>query len=219
MLTPYSTRFVNRLNLSLPWKRLQERVFGFDPQIFNSRGPIYLDGHWQSYHYFDSVEVQLRRDLSFTHLSSAIKASGAKIQSQEYVMLHIRRGDYISNPSAAQRHGILPLQYYQNAISILGSKLSKPLRILVFSDDYEWCKENLRTLGGNLEFTSDIDPEGASDMYFMSLCKHHIIANSTYSWWGAWLAGKDGLTIAPKSWFADGHASASDLIPPHWTTI
>jgi hypothetical protein len=135
-------------------------------------------------------------------------------------MLHIRRGDYVNSPSAAKFHGVLPLSYYQQAIETL--LLNKPdAHFFIFSDDLPWAKE---ALPKNLKITfveNALQADAAAqELQLMTECKHHIIANSSLSWWGAWLRqdGK-GLVFAPNRWISDNSLDLSNLLPSSWRRI
>lgn len=219
LLKPYSTRFVNRLNLALPWKRIKEPQFHFDAGILRLTPPLYLDGHWQSYKYFSDIESTLRYDLAFTELPPEFSSEASTFTGDDSVMLHIRRGDYVSDSRVAQIHGALSLDYYYRALEQLSSLTSTKLRLFVFSDDYDWVRQNFTPAGYKPELACDLTPGPAHDLYFMSLCRHHIIANSSFSWWSAWLSERRGITMAPRTWFHDASRDTSDLVPPDWRLI
>ena len=141
------------------------------------------------------------------------------IEGTEAVSMHIRRSDYVSGPYVHNRFYLCPLSYYYAAIEILRKSLSYP-DFFVFSDDIQWVKENLR-----LEYpTRYVDHNGPErdyeDLRLMSLCKHHVIANSTFSWWGAWLStNPEKIVIAPQHWFKDAKRCTKDLIPGTWIRL
>ena len=128
----------------------------------------------------------------------------------------MRRGDYVTLPSAKNHYKLCSLEYYKQAIEYLKNRLTK-FELFVFSDDILWCKENL-----TFEFPVNFIESGnsQSDLYLMSRCKHNVIANSSFSWWGAWLnSNKNKIVIAPNDWFIDETIDTSDLIPPSWVRI
>jgi hypothetical protein len=135
------------------------------------------------------------------------------------VSLHIRRGDYVSNKSTLQFHGLLEMDYYLQAISQIKEK-EKAIELFVFSDDLAWCQSHLN-LSEKIHF---VDVNSKRDFHFdlflMSHCKHNIIANSSFSWWGAWLnKNSEKIVIAPKKWLADTSVNTKDIIPSTWIQI
>ncbi len=186
-------------------------------QINKSKGMLILNGYWQSYKYFESNWDTIKSEISLkdTVLNSYKLAIAQEIKSSNSISLHIRRGDYLQSPS----HTSLKLDYYYKAVKILKKKGTE--RIFIFSDDLVWAKKNLNNLSNTVFVEQDIQyPQ--SDLYLMSLAKHNIIANSTFSWWGAWLNNNDGKkVIAPRNWFTDNTRNKyiSDLIPQSWILI
>lgn len=178
----------------------------------------YLEGFWQSELYFIKYENQIRDYFDF---KSDIKNENSglveTIKSHAHsVSIHIRRGDYVSNVEANKFHGLCSLEYYKDAVNYLSTKFKK-LNLYVFSDDLDWCKEHLK-FDFPMEFIQTLNPQ--SDLYLMTQCQHNIIANSSFSWWGAWLNGyKDKIVIAPKKWFADSSINTTDLIPKSWIKL
>lgn len=179
----------------------------------------YLAGYWQSEHYFKSAEDTIRSDFSFSkELSGLNRDIDSQIAQSNAVSVHIRRGDYASHAKTKAMLGTLPLSYYAAAIGFIADKVPQP-QFFVFSDDIAWAKENLKItqpcqfIGHNQGEYSYID------MQLMSLCKHQIIANSSFSWWGAWLnSNVEKIVIAPYRWFANAN-DAGDLIPADWIKL
>ena len=141
-----------------------------------------------------------------------------EIIATESVSLHVRHGDYVTNADTNSFHGVCSLDYYKNAVSKI--KQEMPLPFFIFSDDIIWAKENLDFIG-NMTF---IEYNGATpdheEMYLMSLCQHNIIANSSFSWWGAWLnQNPNKIIIAPQNWFNDVSLDTKDLIPNEWIRL
>jgi hypothetical protein len=170
---------------------LQERVHIFDEELFiNCPDNIDLFGYFQTEKYFKHIEDEIRSDFSFNlNLYENCKAHINSLNS-EVISLHIRRGDYISNSN----HPVQTLEYYKKALEQLPTEIS----VLIFSDDCEWCSS--QELFDNDRFMTSENSSVDADLCLMSLCKYHIIANSSLSWWGAWLA-QSKHTIAPKNWF------------------
>ena len=184
---------------------------------------IIMDGFWQDYKYPTGIEVALKSRINSRLRCCQYPMNLEKqIRSESALALHVRRGDYVSNPQANEFHGALSATYYNKAISSFGA--SKHLdTIYVFSDDSNWCRENL-TANYKLVFMSDLldDICDFDELQLMSACSYFIIANSTFSWWAAWLSNSDGSHIlAPSAWFQDETANARSLrlIPKDWARI
>lgn len=177
----------------------------------------YLDGYWQNPLYFSQNKVELTREfLPRAPLSpSALAWKDHISQASNSVSLHVRRGDYVENAHTNNVHGTCSLEYYQHAIEKIRSEVHNPV-FFVFSDDIEWCKVNLSSLA-EVEFV-DNTTSAIDDLMLMRHCKHSIIANSTFSWWGAWLK-LDGLVIAPINWFSDSSRSTQSLFPISWLKV
>lgn len=178
---------------------------------------LYLDGYWQSEKYFLSNADSIRNDfdLSYLNTNPVLESIIEKITSRESISIHVRRGDYVTNASANAHHGTCDLDYYYRAINKLVEKIPIDVSFFIFSDDVSWCKENLRISSEHFYVETK---EDYHDLYLMSICKHNIIANSSFSWWGAWLNDNASKNIiAPKKWFATD--ATTDLIPENWIKI
>lgn len=189
---------------------VQEKFFHFDQELLDlCPNEVSLYGFFQSEKWFKHIEKQIREDFSF---KSEIYEPCVKMISQveSPISLHIRRGDFTFN----ENHPLQPIQYYENALEYF----NKDSTFIVFSDDPDWCKQQKL-------FDSDrfLIAEGNSnyvDMCLMTLCSGHIIANSSFSWWGAWLANSKKV-IAPKNWFGPKliHNDTKDLYCEGWEII
>lgn len=203
------------------WHYYKERAFKFDSQLIELPDNSYIEGYWQSYKYFADIESELRKELIpreiFSHQDSLIEAQILSANAQA-ISLHVRRGDYVTNKKAAKNHGLCPKAYYDKAVANILAHVKKP-HFFVFSDDIQWTRKNT-SLPGKVIYVDHNSSENAfQDLRLMSLCDHHIVANSSFSWWGAWLSSKaDGRIIAPINWFADGR-STDDLTPSHWIRL
>jgi len=210
------------ISLGLGFKNIafKENKFGYDDTFEKIRHPMYLNGYWQSEKYFISAKDKLRKELC---LVNALGDTSRKILDEivqcAAVSLHIRRGDYITNPSAAAVHGVCSLDYYYPAIRHITTHVQNPY-FFVFSDDPQWAKDNLK-ISQPVRFVEANGPDrGAEDIWLMKSCNHHIIANSSFSWWAAWLNNRqDKIVIAPRIWFLDKKINAKDLIPEQWHRI
>ena len=179
----------------------------------------YLMGYWQSEKYFQFIEAIIRADFVFKQaMSNSNQLIANQIEQSNAVSLHVRRGDYANNPLTAATHGLCSMDYYMQAIQHIGECVYEP-NFFIFSDDIVWVKENLKINFPCFYVDGNYGEESYNDMRLMSLCKHHIIANSSFSWWGAWLnqyAGK--IVIAPNKWFAHD-TDVKDLLPESWVKL
>jgi hypothetical protein len=200
-----------------PHHYIREKSFSFNQKIFNYSGHLYLDGYWQSEKYFNNVSNLIRSDFIFKDAYNISNQNISKfIKSVNAVSLHVRRSDYVHNAVANQQHGTCSLEYYEKSIEYISGRI-KDIHIFVFSDDPSWIKSNLKVAYPifYIEETKNYE-----DMQLMSMCKHHIIANSTFSWWGAWLNPNfNKIVIAPKKWFNNSDIDTKDLIPDSWIKI
>lgn len=199
-----------------------EPHFHFDPTL-ESLGPnIYIEGYFQSWKYFMGIRNVILKDFSY---KSVPQGANKKIldtikADPNSVSLHIRRGDYVTNKDASSFHGLKDMEYYTAALNVIKKKIKKP-NVYVISNDPKWCKKNL-DLGVPTTIIDNNDDVtgGAEDMRLMRACRHNIMANSSFSWWGAWLnENSDKIVVAPKQWFNDPSIDTSDLIPEDWVRL
>ena len=177
-----------------------------------------LDGYYQNISEFENVIEDVRQQFTFknTFDQNICELSDEILKQEHSVCLHVRRSDYVNNPSANSYHGVIGLKYYKNAQKLIEKKYSNPV-YYVFSDDISWCKKNLKS-DYEMHFVGD-EYSGDRDsghLYLMQTCKNHIIANSSFSWWAAFLSNSE-YTIAPKRWRTDG--TGCDIILDHWEKI
>jgi len=172
----------------------------FDKNLLDTKGDIYLDGFWQNEEYFKDIRDEILKDFTLKNqISNEAKKHLSSIKSSQSVSLHVRRGDYVQNTHTNSVHGTCGLGYYQKAIKHIEQTVQNPI-FYIFSDDIPWCKENFDFLK-NKVFV-DNTKSAFDDLELMKNCKHNIIANSTFSWWGAWLnINEQKIVIAPKIWF------------------
>ncbi|MBL7921771.1 MAG: alpha-1,2-fucosyltransferase [Bacteroidia bacterium] len=198
-----------------------EHHFNFHTEFLNLPKDTYLNGYWQSEKYFNSFREKLLTEITLKEpLSAAALLIDKNIGEVNSVSLHVRRGDFVSLKSANQFHGYLELDYYKAALEQVKNKVPDPV-FFIFSDDLDWCKTHLDFIEKK-QFVdgkaNDITTQ--EELILMSRCKHTIIANSSFSWWGAWLnQNKSKKIIAPKNWFADKKINTNDLIPADWIKI
>lgn len=227
LLNRWSNRVVQYIYTKYPMPKLygcqthiREKSFHFDPDILRLKGDVYLDGYWQSEMYFRDIQDIVRKEFTFRNESDRNNTGLADlIRSETAVSLHVRRGDYITDTSIHAVHGTCSLDYYRSSIGLMASRVERPY-FFIFSDDPEWAKAHL-TLSHPVTYVTNNGTDRAyEDMRLMSLCKHHIIANSSFSWWGAWLsAAPDKMVIAPARWFKSGEHNTKDLIPIAWVRL
>ena len=223
----YRNDIVSKIKrLFIPAKLIQESSLNFEPAILNSGNQVYLNGYWQSEKYFESIRTVLLSDFtlrqSFLDKHTAdegITTIKTQIETTPSVSVHFRRGDYITDSITNSVHGTCTADYYRNAINLIRQKVASA-HLFLFSDDPEWLLKN--RLFNDLPTTVVTTSNKHLDMYLMSLCQHNIIANSSFSWWGAWLnRNPEKLVIAPEKWFANGNMNdqTTDLIPEKWIRI
>jgi hypothetical protein len=198
---------------------IAEPYFHYWPEINNVPQDCYLVGYWQSEKYFKDVTSVIRSDFTFKEPLVKQNAAVAKqINQVNAVSLHVRRGDYASNSRTTATHGLCSLEYYSNAIKYVAERIEEPV-FFIFSDDVEWVKENLKMKLPCRYVEHNQGMDSYNDMHLMSLCQHHIIANSSFSWWGAWLnPNQDKLVVAPKRWFVND-SNVEDLFLQGWVSL
>jgi hypothetical protein len=197
----------------------------------------YFEGFWQNEKYFLDYSDQIRADFSLTQKSlddmsprikqieTELKNSANQNQNTKTISLHIRRGDYVSNPITSANHTNLELDYYYKALAQITSKIGEGnIKIYIFSDDIDWVKIHLKLSNYSVEYVSNSGEKNNTkpheELYLMSLCQHHIIANSSFSWWGAWLnPNPQKIVVAPKQWLKNNSIDTSDVCPPSWIRI
>lgn len=180
----------------------------------------YLKGFWQSEKYFIDAAALLHKDFTFRQPFDNKNAECAALISQvNAVSLHVRRGDYVSDSRTAAVHGLCSAEYYRAALRVVSERVTSP-HIFVFSDDMRWAKENL-PLESPVHYVDLNQGEYSfNDMRLMSMCKHNIIANSSFSWWAAWLnSSPEKIVIAPSRWFNTGHHDTRDVYCPSWFVL
>ena len=206
----------------LSGKRLcmEPRIY-YSPSVIEELGEKkYFQGYWQSYHYFEAYHHQIREAFGFSlPLDEKNDQLVQKIQSTTSVSLHLRRGDYLHNKKALNFHGICPIDFYLKALAFIKQKNTQ-FELFVFSDDAEYAYHAFKShMPSSIIVAHNKGLDSWKDMYLMSLCKHNIIANSTFSWWSAWLnANPEKKVIAPIAWFKAALTS-KDLIPADWVRL
>jgi hypothetical protein len=201
---------------------VEEKSLDFNQLYFKPLTNAYLSGYWQSEKYFADIKTQIKNEFTpKTPPSTTNYFLLNKIKSNNAISLHIRRGDFEKEETVNKIHGTCSPGYYENAANLIANKLTDPI-FYIFSDDISWARHNLK-LNYKMHFVDINDEHSAfEDLRLMYNCKHHIIANSTFSWWGAWLNTKpDKIVIAPIKWFNDAELNyqAMDIVPETWIRI
>ena len=212
-IKPYHKRYI-----------LQEkRLFIFDPKVLRKFRDVYINGYWQNEKYFKNIEDVIRRDFTFNKdLYGKNLEIVKQIKNTNSVGIHLR--NYALGHSGKtyykdlSMYGIMSSEYYEKAVQYIEG-IQRELHFFIFSDDINMAKRNIK-IKNPTTFVSNSNNKDYEEMQLMSLCKHQIIANSTFSWWTAWLNNNpDKIVIAPKNWFNNADYDTSDLIPEEWIKL
>ena len=199
----------------------KETNLSFNNLFHSLPNKTYLKGYWQSEKYFENNQKNIFKDLQIiTPQSKKNIKILENISKTNSVSLHIRRGDYVTNSAYNMKHGTCSLDYYKKSVDYLSKSLNKNFTIFAFSDDPEWVFKNLK-LPMDIQFIEhNSSKKNYEDLRLMSQCNHNIIANSSFSWWGAWLNRSPKRTIiSPKKWYVDKNIKNIDIIPNNWIKI
>lgn len=198
----------------------EKQNFCYDPDVLKMGNNTYFSGYWQTEIYFRDYESRIRKNFEFRYEPAGLNASLAKlITAQNAVSVHIRRGDYVSDSIANQVHGTCSPAYYEKAVEYIISKVANPT-LYIFSDEPEWVRQHMSFAAPATYVAHNHGANSYEDMRLMSLCKHNIIANSSFSWWGAWLnKNPDKCVVAPSRWMTTEQAESSNLIPHNWVRL
>ena len=195
--------------------------FRYDAGVYQTAANMYYDGYWQNEKYFSRFESKIRHDFTFQHAPTGLNAELVRhIQASRAVAIHVRRGDYVTNSQTNQIHGTCSPDYYREAVSLLAQRIPNPT-LFVFSDEPEWVKQHL-SFGSfpTVYISHNKGSDSYQDLRLMSLCQHNIIANSSFSWWGAWLnANPDKLVVAPRQWYQGVILGPNELLPASWLRL
>ena len=200
---------------------LKVQKIGFDPKYLKTKKDAYVDGFWHNEKYFIDIKETILKDFTLNDPLSIKGAETAELiqrSPETSVSLHVRRGDFAADPGTRKHHGLMTTEYYGGAIQVMKNRVGD-IRIFVFSDDIEWVKENI-PLSDPHHYVTDPAVPFYEEVHLMSLCRHNIIANSSFSWWGAWLnKNPDKVVIAPERWLAKTGSDYYKEIPESWTKI
>lgn len=212
-------KLINKLPFQLNRHYFREPHFYYTSKFLELPDNIYLEGYWQSEKYFVSIEEIIKREVVLKkEYEVPNKEVLDTINQTNSVSLHVRRGDYVANPTTLKMHGICTEEYYRQAIVYIKERVANPY-FFIFSDDPEWVKNNLK-LTNQYRIVSSEGYTDYQELSLMSQCKHHIIANSSFSWWGARLGkNPEKIVIAPQKWFGDFKGDTKDLLPQTWIKL
>lgn len=222
---------VNRLHYNLNKKYFKnvfrlntivEKKNVFNEKVLGAPKNTYLYGYWQSEKYFSDVADVIRKEVTVIHeLAGKNLEIASQMKNSNAISLHIRRGDYVTDNYTNKIHGTCSNEYYTKAIAYLTSKVADPV-FFIFSDDPDWVAKNFAISAPKIFVTHNNAATNYEDLRLMSLCRHNIIANSSFSWWGAWLnSNPDKIVIAPKIWYADTvrNQTTEHLVPSNWLRL
>jgi hypothetical protein len=194
----------------------------YRPQQLALQSSAYLSGYWQCAHYFNDCESSIRENFRLIPALDEMlteRRQRLDIGQGVTVSVHVRRGDYVTDTAANATHGTIDQDYYRRSVENLAAMLESDFRLLVFSDDTVWARENIHLPAPTVHVVAD-DHFPQIDMHLMASCDHHIIANSSFSWWGAWLNPSPSKTVvAPARWFKNTALKADDICPAEWVRI
>lgn len=197
-----------------------EESLDYYPEVVFAKAN-YFEGYWQTENYFIQFEKEIRKDFNMKIEANDYYSSILQLASDtESVSVHFRRGDFVNNTQTNEFHGLCDIDYYKNAMSYFKNKLGK-VTFFMISDDIEWVKHQFK-FENDIIFVENFKGKDYEDMRLMSQCKHNIIANSSFSWWGAWLNNNaDKIVISPKRWFnnEEKQQQTKDLIPENWIKL
>ncbi|UOA25593.1 alpha-1,2-fucosyltransferase [Pseudosulfitobacter sp. DSM 107133] len=195
----------------------REKGLGYNPDFAHWADDSYLHGYWQSEQYFADIADTLRSAFVFRTPMSAQNADmAARIARGPSVALHVRRGDYVKVNTMA----LCDQAYYDAALAAIRMRMDADPTVYVFSDDPDWAKANLPLPFDKVVVDFNGPDADYEDLRLMTLCQHNIIANSSFSWWAAWLGETpDSIVAGPSRWFADTSMSNPDILPPRWISV
>lgn len=200
--------------------RIVEKEQCYNSKIFTYQNK-YLVGYWQNEKYFTNIRNELLNDFNFNKLKISQKNDELRqeiLRTEKAVAIHVRGGDYLHSNIASIYGGICTREYYQKAFSYLEDRLGE-VKYYLFTNDFKWTNDNIVSDKKNVRVIDwNSEQDGWIDMYLMSLCKHNVIANSSFSWWAAWLnQNEKKIVIAPTYW-TQGHKS-DDIVPEDWIQL
>lgn len=223
-LRKFAFKVTNALIRRIPF--LPDNSFNVYDDLSNFdtfRFPVCLDGFFQSENFFSTIRNIILNDFSFKKPIDEVNRGYAKeIENCNSVSVHFRRSDYVKNPAASAYHGTCSLNYYSNAVRLLKSKITDPV-FFIFSDDPQWVQQEFINKNDDLNcklIDVNRNEDSWKDLFLMSMCRHNIIANSSFSWWAAWLnQNKDKIVMAPNKWTKKEMPMLANIHPKDWIKI
>jgi len=212
-------RIIGRKPIKTSSYLIEEQIFCFDSKILKQRNQLYLEGYWQAHGYFSGIRKILQKEFSLRNDPTIANIQLLEqIKSCNAVSLHVRRGDYFNDPGTSRLYACCTSDYYKTAVNRIKGMLENPT-FFIFSDEPDWAETGLNL--DNKVIVRANGPENAhEDLRLMQNCRHHIIANSSFSWWGAWLnESPDKIVIAPRAWINLANTDTRDLIPESWIRL
>ena len=209
---------ISKENFKIP--HIQENIFSkYQPELTEIKEPTYVSGYYQTEKYFTDIRDELLQDFTLNvPLNKKNQSILDKIKSTDSISIHVRRGDY-TKARNVRKYANCSIEYYKNGIKYIEEKTGKTPTLFIFSDDIKWVKNNLKFDYETVYVDINSDKQGYFDLELMKNCKHNIIVNSSFSWWGAWLnTNKEKIVVAPKIWMKTFNSNY-DLIPENWITI
>lgn len=198
----------------------KQPYFHFDRNFFRSKKQVYLKGGWQSEKHFSQYKDIINSSFQLKdELIERVRQKAGEMSSYPSVGVHIRRGDYLSNKIILDSHGVMSAEYYANGFKVLEKKIGN-FDVYYFTDDPEWVRKKLIPLRNGEIVSHEISKTHFEDFYLLSRCQHTIIANSTFSWWAAWLnPNPEKIIVGPKNWFDKWPKDTYDILPSNWYSI
>jgi hypothetical protein len=221
----YKYGIASKIASYLSKKVMNKYFYGWHPELYYLHNIKYLDGYFQSKNYAEKIKDYIRNDFRLkVELESEIVDFIKLLQNEDFVAVHVRRGDYFNNPKVKKWHGICGPKYFENGISLI-KKHFPDSKLALFSDDINWSRNNIPSLENAFSISElclkkNINLRASQELVLMSKCKHFIISNSTFSWWGQYLSkSMDKFIVAPKVWNLNPRAKDVSLMCPSWNMI
>lgn len=205
---------------ALGGSHIKEKTLIYDPELpISINRNAYIDGLWQNESYFKTVSSAIRADFAFRREPVDLnRAIAAEIFDANSVAIHVRRGNFVEDMKMNALHGTCSIDYYKRATQYIEERVRDP-SFFIFTDDPEWVKENL-DFHETAVLITDNEYTPQDDLFLMALCKHFIIANSAFSWWGAWLCDYEGkFIVAPKQWYQHEGYNNDFTLPKTWMRL
>ncbi len=221
----YCNKTINKTTKSIQIVKEHSLLYNKHLKIDETKDLIYLDGYWQSEKYFIQNKSEILSTLTLKSKLSKLDfniITLIKESKYPFVSMHVRRGDYVDNKSSNLIHGTCSVEYYKRAYNVLKKMLNSKFAILLFSDDLDWVKVNFDFISEAIYCDHNDSNSNFADLYLMTLCHHNVIANSTFSWWGAELnLNPNKIVISPAIWFNDfdKNLTSMNIIPENWIRI